>query len=175
MEIGHIEKMIAECCGEEDADVDLRELLAVVADRNGIQPDDEELDRGSHFVVSYVEQVPYMLKVARTAAANVGLEEEMQQIMEMVLSYWLQDLDIIPDHLGLIGLLDDAYCSLTTLQAVSDHFRLQTGKFLFPDDLIQALSLELIFTTFCLQHQPPVCLFDQAGKSLLSALNTLFD
>jgi uncharacterized membrane protein YkvA (DUF1232 family) len=138
MDIGQVEKMIAECCADPDAEADLHELLAVVADRNGIQPDDEELKRGSQFVVGYVEQVPYMLKVARTAAGNVGLDIEMEQIMGMVLSYWLQDLDIIPDYLGLIGLLDDAYCSLTTLQAVSDHFRLQTGKYLFPDDLTAA-------------------------------------
>jgi uncharacterized membrane protein YkvA (DUF1232 family) len=138
MDIDRIEEMIAECCSDQDADQDLQELLAVVAERHGIQPDDEELERGSRFVVGYVEQVPYMLKVARTAASNVGLEAEMEQILDMVGSYWLQDLDVIPDHLGLIGLLDDAYCSLTTLQSVSDHFRLQTGKYLFPDDLTAA-------------------------------------
>ena len=47
-------------------------------------------------------------------------------------------LNIIPDELGIIGLLDDAYCSLMSLQAVSDHFRLQTGKHLFPNDLSAA-------------------------------------
>jgi uncharacterized membrane protein YkvA (DUF1232 family) len=138
MDIARIEKMIAECRADQDGEQELHELLAVVAERHGIQPEEKELQRGSRFVVGYVEQVPYMLKVASTAAANVGLEDEMQQIMEMVMSYWLQDLDIIPDHLGLIGLLDDAYCSLTTLQSVSDHFRLQTGKYLFPDDLTSA-------------------------------------
>ena len=35
-------------------------------------------------------------------------------------------------------MLDDAYCSLATLQAVSDHYQLQTGKHLFPDDLTAA-------------------------------------
>ena len=62
----------------------------------------------------------------------------MGLIVQMVVSYWEQDEDVIPDHLGIIGILDDAYCSLTTLQAVSDHYRLQTGKHLFPDDLTTA-------------------------------------
>ena len=53
----------------------------------------------------------------------------------MVESYWLEGDDVIPDGLGVIGLLDDAYCSLTSLQAVSDHYQLQTGKHLFPSDL----------------------------------------
>ena len=34
--------------------------------------------------------------------------------------------------------MDDAYCSLTLLQAVSDNYRLMTGKHLFPDDLTAA-------------------------------------
>ncbi len=130
--------MIAEQCGDPHGASDLHELLAVVAERNGIEPDFEELERGTRFVIGYIEQVPYMLKVAQTAAANVGLESEMEMILEVVGSYWLQDLDVIPDHLGPIGLLDDAYCSLTSLQAVSDHFLLQTGKYLFPDDLTAA-------------------------------------
>ena len=40
--------------------------------------------------------------------------------------------------MGIIGLLDDAYCSLSSLQAVSDHYQLQAGKYLFPDDLTAA-------------------------------------
>ncbi len=62
----------------------------------------------------------------------------MDRILAIIRRYWEQDDDIIPDHLGIIGLLDDAYCSLTTLQAVSDHFQLQTGKYLFPDNLTEA-------------------------------------
>jgi hypothetical protein len=81
MDIARIEKMIAECRADPDGEEQLHELLAVVAERNGIQPDDEELQRGSRFVVGYVEQVPYMLKVASTAASNVGLEDSMLQIM----------------------------------------------------------------------------------------------
>ena len=34
--------------------------------------------------------------------------------------------------------MDDAYCSLSLLQSVSDHYRLQTGKFMFPADLTTA-------------------------------------
>ncbi len=138
MDTSTIEAKIAEHCGERTATGDLHDLLAVVAERNGIQPDEPELERGTRFVIGYVEQVPYMMKIARTAAANVGLQQAMGHILELVSSYWVQDRDVIPDHLGIVGLLDDAYCSMTSLQAVSDHFQLQTGKYLFPDDLSAA-------------------------------------
>ena len=138
MDTSKIESMIAESCGDVQSDPELRELLIVVADRQGVAARPEDLDRGSRFVSGYIRQVPYMMKVAWTAASNVGLETEMKQILEMVESYWIEGDDIIPDELGVIGLLDDAYCSLTSLQAVSDHFQLQTGKYLFPDNLSSA-------------------------------------
>lgn len=138
MDITGIESMIAKTCGDEHAATDLHELLAVVAERHDRRPDEAAIANGARFVVGYIEQVPYMLKVAITAAANVGLEAQMARILDTVTQYWEQDEDIIPDHLGIIGLLDDAYCSLTTLQVFSDHYRLQTGKHMFPDDLSAA-------------------------------------
>jgi uncharacterized membrane protein YkvA (DUF1232 family) len=138
VETSLIETMIADKCVDSHADSDLHDLLAVVAERNGLTAEDRVLDRGSRFVRGYIEQVPYMMKVAWTAANNVGLVREMDQVLDMVTSYWEQDDDIIPDHLGIIGLLDDAYCSLCSLQAVSDHFQLQSGKLLFPNDLTAA-------------------------------------
>jgi len=133
-----IESMIARHCADAAADADLLELLAVVAERSGATPGAIDLEAAAGFVVAYIEQVPYMMTVARTAAANVGLEREMLAIVDMVESYWVEDDDVIPDKLGVIGLLDDAYCSLTSLQAVSDHYRLQSGKHLFPNDLSEA-------------------------------------
>jgi uncharacterized membrane protein YkvA (DUF1232 family) len=133
-----IESMIGQLCADAEAEPELRDVLAVVAERRGAEPGSEDLERGVQFVIAYIEQVPYMMKVAWTAACNVGLETEMRRILEMVDSYWREGDDIIPDELGVVGLLDDAYCSMTSLQAVSDHYRLQTGKFLFPDDLSEA-------------------------------------
>jgi len=130
--------MIAEACADTGCEPELQDLLAVVAERQGVAAVPGDLELGARFVLAYIEQVPYMMKVAWTAASNVGLERQMQRILGMVESYWVESDDVIPDHLGVIGLLDDAYCSLTSLQAVSDHYRLQTGKHLFPHDLSEA-------------------------------------
>jgi uncharacterized membrane protein YkvA (DUF1232 family) len=133
-----IESIIAACNAEHAASHELHDLLVLVAERNGCEPNLGELELATRFVCSYIDQAPYMMKVAWTAAGNIGLENEMEQILAFVQSYWEQHDDIIPDSLGVIGLLDDAYCSMCTLQAVSDHFQLQTGKYLFPDDLSKA-------------------------------------
>lgn len=135
MDTSHIESMIVDCCGDAQSDPELRDLLAAVAERLGVSAQENDLDQGSRFVLGYIRQVPYMMKVAWTAATHVGLELEMTQILGTVESYWIEGNDIIPDELGVIGLMDDAYCSLTSLQVVSDLYQLQTGKYLFPDNL----------------------------------------
>lgn len=138
METVRIKKIIAEQFADPQSAADLRQLLSVVAERHGAQPDTRELAHGSSFICNYMEQVPYLLTVAWTSARNVGLETEVKSILEMVESYWIEDDDVIPDSLGIIGLLDDAYCSLSSLQTLSDLYRMQTGKHLFPDDLTAA-------------------------------------
>ena len=140
MDTSQIEAIIAKQCDETHCQTELRDLLAVVAERHGRSAQADDLDNGIRFVLGYIKQVPYMIQVARTAASNVGLDDEMEQILKMVQSYWLEGDDIIPDDLGVIGLLDDAYCSLSSLQTVSDHYQLQTGKYLFPDNLSSANS-----------------------------------
>ena len=71
----------------------------------------------------------------------MDFEAEIESILTMVVSYWIEGDDVIPDSLGIIGLLDDAYCSLLSMQTMSDFYQLQTGKFLFPDDLTAANSI----------------------------------
>ena len=138
METAQIEQIITTQFADPHAAVELQELLLVVADREGANPDDKEVARGATFVYSYVEQVPYLLTVAWTSAKTVGLDAEFESILDMIESYWLEDDDVIPDSLGIIGLMDDAYCSLLSMQTLSDHYQLQTGKYLFPDNLTKA-------------------------------------
>ena len=141
METAQIKDMITAQFSDPHAATDLQELLSVVAEREGAKPDHTQLARGASFIYSYIEQVPYMLTVAWTSAKSVGLEAEIKSILTMVVSYWIEDDDVIPDSLGIIGLLDDAYCSLLSMQTMSDFYQLQTGKFLFPDDLTAANSI----------------------------------
>jgi hypothetical protein len=138
METAQIQKIITDQFADTQSAVDLRRLLIKVAKSQGVSPDAEELAHGSSFIYNYLEQVPYLLTVAWTSARSVGLETEIKSILEMVESYWIEDDDVIPDSLGIFGLLDDAYCSLSSMQTLSDLYRMQSGKYLFPDDLTAA-------------------------------------
>lgn len=135
MDTAQIRQIISRQFADPRSAPDLRELLIKVARRHGAQPNAVELAHGSSFIYNYLEQVPYLLTVAWTSARNVGLETEITSILQMVESYWIEDDDVIPDSLGIFGLLDDAYCSLSSMQTLSDLYRMQSGKYLFPDDL----------------------------------------
>jgi hypothetical protein len=138
MDTAQIQKIITDQFADPQSAKDLQKLLKEVAKRQGAQPDALELAHGSSFIYNYLEQVPYLLTVAWTSARNVGLETEVTSILKMVESYWIEDDDVIPDNLGIFGLLDDAYCSLCSMQSFSDLYRMQSGKHLFPDDLSAA-------------------------------------
>lgn len=138
MEIAQIQKIIADQFADPRSAKDLQKLIKTVATRENASPTQLDLAHGSSFVCNYLEQVPYLIIVAWTSARSVGLETEIRGILEMVKSYWMEDDDVIPDSLGIIGLLDDAYCSLLSMQTISDLYRMQSGKHLFPDDLTAA-------------------------------------
>ncbi len=135
MDTAQIQKIINDQFADPQSALDLQKLLKKVAERQGAQPNTMDLAHGSSFIYNYLEQVPYLLTVAWTSAKNVGLETEVTSILKMVESYWIEDDDVIPDSLGIFGLLDDAYCSLSSMQTLSDLYRMQSGKHLFPDDL----------------------------------------
>lgn len=141
METAQIQKIISDQFADPRSAPDLRKLLKKVASRVGASPDSADLARGSSFIYNYLEQVPYLLTVAWTSARSVGLETEVESILKMVKSYWIEDDDVIPDNLGIFGLLDDAYCSLLSMQTLSDLYRMQSGKHLFPDDLTAANNI----------------------------------
>jgi len=138
MNTARIQNIITNQFADPKSALDLQELLKVVAERHNAKPSAMDLAHGWSFIYNYLEQVPYLLTVAWTSARNVGLENEVTSILNMVESYWVEDDDVIPDSLGIFGLLDDAYCSLSSMQSLSDLYRMQSGKHLFPDDLTEA-------------------------------------
>ena len=59
----------------------------------------------------------------------------MAKVMASAVAYWDEPDDLVPDQLGVLGLLDDAYFSLRMLQLVSARLREESGQMLVADDL----------------------------------------
>ena len=72
MDTRAIERMIERLDAGAEPDAELRDLLAAVADSRGHRADADDLDRAVAFVHGYINQVPYMIKVAWTSALRSG-------------------------------------------------------------------------------------------------------
>jgi len=138
MRTGQITQMIEDAIEDERRTGRLAQTLRAVAEENGKEPNDKEIRSAVDFVREYMQHVPYYLEEGVTAAARAGLGTEMNQIAKELEAYWLEVDDVIPDNLGLIGLMDDAYASLALLQALSDYCEAECGRPLLHRPMTQA-------------------------------------
>jgi len=130
-----VEKMIADAVADERRTGRLGNALRERAATHGRSPGQAEVQAAVDFVTEYVQHVTAYLRDGLEAAAAVGRESQMTEVVRAASEYWLAETDIIPDSLGLLGILDDAYYSLTLMQAVSDRYEEETGRALFSRNL----------------------------------------
>lgn len=135
MTLDAVERMISEALSDEAKTGRLANALRDRARTHGLIPATDELRQAVAFVREYVEHVPAYLRDGLEAARMVGREAEMRTVVDEATRYWLTASDIIPDRLGLLGIMDDAYYALTLMQAVSDRYEADTGRPLFARDL----------------------------------------
>jgi hypothetical protein len=133
-----VERQIEAAVRDEGRSGRLRRALLEHARQHGQEVAEAELDGAVGFVLDYVRHVPGLFRDGMETARIAGLESEMSSLLESAASYWAMAEDMIPDRLGLLGMLDDAYCSLTLLQALSDRHEAKTGRRLFSPDLAAA-------------------------------------
>lgn len=90
------------------------------------------------FIERYVRAVPDLLDTLEKAAEEAELRTDLDLLLEAAVGYWDLDDDLLPDHLGLIGLADDAYLSLRLIECVTEKTRARTDRPAFGFDLAQA-------------------------------------
>lgn len=113
-------------------------LARRVAAVRGASPTDAQIGEAVGFVEGYVRHVPFYMEQGFEAATRAGIGGEMRAALEVALQYWQEPNDVIPDHLGLLGILDDAYVSLCLVQALSTDLSRRTGSPLLAQDLTPA-------------------------------------
>ncbi len=138
MKTQEIRKMIENAIKEEKQTGRLAEAVRALANQNGMKPSAEQVSSIVEFVRSYIELVPLYIEQGVAAAGRVGLGAEMGRMVGELEVYWLEPNDVIPDNLGLLGLMDDAYASLFLLQGVSDYCKASAGRPLLGHDLTAA-------------------------------------
>lgn len=88
--------------------------------QQGIELTSEDIREIVDFAAQYLRAVPAFLEQGESAGRQLGLEAEMDHLLRELKSYWSEPEDLMPDQLGMTGLMDDAYGSMFLLQTVSE-------------------------------------------------------
>ena len=112
----------------------LHRAVVNLARLNGVSVTELEVEKVIDFVIDYIEHAPALMTSIEEAAAMKDAQPDVQPILDATEDYFLAADDIIPDHYGLVGLLDDAYLTHTLMEAIFDRYASQTGKSLLPTE-----------------------------------------
>ena len=144
----------------------LHRAVVNLAKINGARVTELQVKKIIDFVTEYVEHAPALMMIIEETAAMSGAQPDVQPILDVTEDYFLTPNDIIPDHYGLVGLLDDAYLTHMLMEAISDRYKLQAGKSLLPIDAYET-------NTFIrrLIGEPFVSLLDKHVATTLDGLS----
>jgi len=132
----------------------LRNHIATVRGRAGAhealrQVLDQALGRSGHPQRAQFEQalngaidaIPAILEQLSAAAQQSEVAHLVGPLIEQVAQYFLSEQDLIPDHAGTLGLLDDAYLAHAFLHQVNVAYAAGTGHALLPFDAAPAIQV----------------------------------
>jgi hypothetical protein len=94
---------------------------------SGGKPDKDAVEKAVNFFYTYLLFVPLTTDQTIAAAKKANILHLVQPLLEIIEEYFLNPNDLIPDRLGVIGLMDDAYYSLKMMQTISEEYARQTG------------------------------------------------
>ena len=138
MRIQKIRSMIKKAVADEEKTGRLADLIIQTGHQRGVPTNQQQVRGIVLFVKEYIEHVPMYLEQAASAGQQYGLATEINQMLREIESYWFEAEDLVPDHLGLVGLMDDAYGSLFLLQALSDYCQGTFGRPMLQQNLTAA-------------------------------------
>lgn len=135
MDTDHINEMITTALAIEADKGHLANYLEDRASASGLVLGESQRREAIAVFEKYVRSVPTLLASAANAARGTPVEDTLGRVIRAAVTYWDEPDDLVPDELGLLGLLDDAYFTLRMLQLVSERLRTDTGQALLADDL----------------------------------------
>jgi len=78
-------------------------------------------------VENYVRSSVWMLEEVDTVTVQLGIAPVATPLLHIAAGYFLNHQDLIPDHQGLMGLVDDAYLAVRFMASLSALYAAETG------------------------------------------------
>lgn len=128
---------IATVRGRAGADEALRQVLDQALGRSG-HPQRAQCEQALN---GAIDAIPAILEQLSAAAQQSEVAHLVGPLIEQVAQYFLSEQDLIPDHAGTLGLLDDAYLAHAFLHQVNVAYAAGTGHALLPFDAAPAIQV----------------------------------
>ena len=81
-----------------------------------------------------------LIDALREAATSAGVASAVEPVLRAAEDYFLVADDLLPDHHGILGLLDDMYLALSLIQRLCEQHRDSTGRTLMDVDLRESIA-----------------------------------
>jgi uncharacterized membrane protein YkvA (DUF1232 family) len=127
-----IRRKIEEAIAHEKDTETLAGILHNHALFNGRHVKIEEIKGAVDCICGYVEHAALLLEQLEAASESKEVSITLKPILVAAEQYFLAPADIIPDHLGLVGLMDDAFLVHKLVQSILDRHQQETGTPLLP-------------------------------------------
>jgi uncharacterized membrane protein YkvA (DUF1232 family) len=137
MYIDVIRKQIRQAWDDEARSGAFAGLIRQQLERSGASAGDDSSTVGDilNSWRAQLELVPDLFQNLRDAAEEAGIAAQVDPVLEMAQHYFVDPDDVLPDHHGVLGLLDDMYLALSVIHAVSEEQRHRAGQPLMDADL----------------------------------------
>ena len=122
-----------------DAGAALRQRLGEVLG----DPEHPQIPAVEQALDTAIDAIPVILENMSAAAQQAGIAHLIAPLFQQVTHYFLSGDDLIPDHAGTLGLLDDAYLVHAFLAQVNMAYQANTGRPLLafdPSPTLQVLG-----------------------------------
>lgn len=88
----------------------------------------------TRFVSAYIDQVPDLLEAANEVAREAGIESQITPVLKIAEQFFVQPPAVMNGHVGLEGLLDEAYLAHRLVEEVNDLYIKHFNQPLIPLD-----------------------------------------
>ena len=141
MQLADIRRLVEVAVKDEVETGRVAAVLRSAAEANGVRPSSVDMMQTIAFLASYAREAVTMLETLQQEAAAAGHPTALRPLIEMATKYFLEPNDLIPEHQGLAGVLDDAYLALRVIEVASDYLARTHGRPLIATDLGPANKL----------------------------------
>lgn len=128
MQIDRIRAQIEEGKAVERQTGTLHRAVINLTRQNSWSLPESDVGKIVDFVTDYIEYAPALMAAIEEDASANGTLSDVQPILDAAEDYFLAPDDVIPDHYGLVGLLDDAYLAHALIEVVSERCESQAGQ-----------------------------------------------